>query len=220
MRQTLGKTKPGPSNKLKLNNILILMLVVYIIHFAQSIPSVSKELLTLGRMPYGQRLDLLDNDYYHNSFYRYYVWLDSALPSGYSFSILFNGSVADIYLRYERKLNYYLYPRHVLPGEKKLLGYADKNVRFLKGVSDIKDVKYSGLVLTLKNAGVKFKTNSGLKYIILNNKPYYLVSALDNKGLLAERSFIYSDIRKNKEWANLRGEFRILYGINMAEAKF
>jgi hypothetical protein len=203
-----------------LNNILKLMLAIYIFYCIQFIASSSSELLTLIKMPYPQRVDLLDDSYYHKVFYRYYAWLDPLLPHGKSFSILYDEPVADIYLRYERKLNYYLYPRYVLPGEKILFGYADKNVRFLKGVSDIKDLKYSELVLSLKNTAVNYKTNGVLKYIVLNNKPYYLVSVLDNKGLLAERSFIYSDIRKNTGWANLRGEFRKLYGINMAEVKF
>jgi hypothetical protein len=131
------------------------------------------------------------------------------LPMSESFSILFNQATSDIYFRYERKLNYYFYPRYVLPGEKEL-----------QGISDLKDIKYSELALTLKNKAVIYKTNGGLKYIILNNKTYYLVSVLDNKGLLAERSFINSDIRKNKEWANLRGEFKKLYGIDMTGAKF
>jgi hypothetical protein len=220
LKQASDKIRPGSDTAMKLNAVLILMLAVYMIYFVQFILSASKELLTLGRLPYAQRLDLLDKEYYRNTFYGYYAWLDTLLPSGHSFSILFDGSVDDIYLRYERKLNYYLYPRYVLPGEKKLLGYADKNVRFLRGTSDIKDLRYSDLVLALKNKNIHFRSKGGLKYIVLNNKSYYLVSVLDNKGLLAERSFIRNDVRKNNEWANLRSEFKKLYGIDMTKAAF
>ena len=197
------------------------MLFIYFIYCLQFIAGSTGELLTLIKMPYPQKVDFLDNSYYHhNVFYRYYAWLDRMLPAGKSFSILYDEHVADVYTRYERKLNYYFYPRYVLPGEKELFGYAGKNVRFLKEANNIKDIKYSDLVLTLKNGEVPYKRNGKLKYIRLNNKLYYLVSVLDDKGLLAERSFIYSDIRKNKEWAVLRNEFRKLYGINMAGADF
>jgi hypothetical protein len=170
-------------------------------------------------MPYPQRVDYLDDSYYHKVFYKYYAWLDSMLPPDRSFSILFGPSASNDYLRYERKMNYYFYPRYVLPGEKELFGYAG-NVGSLKGVNDIKSIRYSDMVLILKNAEVPYKRNGRLKYIHLNGKIYYLVSVLDNKGLLAVRSFIYSDIRKNKEWAVLRNEFRKLYGINMAGVPF
>jgi hypothetical protein len=204
-----------------LNGTIIFFVAIYFIYSVQFIVSSTSDLVNMSRMSYSQKLDALDFNYYHkNVFYRYYVWLNELLPKDTSFSIYFNGSVSDIYFRYERRLSYYFYPKHILPGEKALLGYEGTNDWLLRGVDSIKDIKYSDLVFVLKNNSMNYQRHGRLKYVLLNHTPYYLVALLDDKGLLAKRSFILSDILIKNDYQNLRDKFKELYGANMKGVHF
>lgn len=199
--------------------VLKLMLLIYAVYLIQFAASSLLELRALSGMTYPQRVDRLDRDYYHNEFYGTYAWLNSVIPQDLSFSLYFEPSTADTYLRYERKFNYYLYPRKVLPGEKELLGYGDSFDGRLRGTADIGRIEYSGLVVTLKNDRIRFKSSGNLKFLDLNGRRYYLVAVRDNKGLLAGKSLIDKEIVKGSGWSALRSEFRKLYGREMSKAE-
>jgi len=171
-------------------NIIILMLVIYIIASLQFVIRESKDLIRIYRLPYWQKADNLDSSYYKHAYYRYYVWLDYIIPKNMSFSILYNKDVEPIYTRYERKLNYYFYPRHVLFNGVDMYAYHKK------GHVMLSSLKYPEFVLVLDKNKVKYNTREGRIYLYLNGNEYVLISVLEDKALLLRSTFL--DLLKKK----------------------
>jgi hypothetical protein len=190
------------------------MLVIYMIASIQFLFKETIILMDIGKMSYSQKLDKLDKHYYKNYFYRYYEWLNELLPKDQSFSIFYGQKVnPDVYQRYVHKLDYYFYPRHVMfsgieediakpphrPPKERLMYF-----------------KYSPAVFVLNTENIDFKRNGRIEYTFLNSRKYYLVAALDNKGLLMDTSLL----RKIKGLENIDRAFSKLYGISIKKAVF
>lgn len=196
--------------------IALFMLAVYAIAAVQFLASDVPWLTRIGKMSYADRLNALDKQYYKDEFYKYYLWLDALLPKDISFSILYNEKT-DIgkYQRTTHKLNYYFYPRHVL-----FKGIEKDMARTLSFSPYVKNIKYPEVVYIMNTKVVDFRSRNAIKYVELNDKPYYLVARIDNKGLLIERSFIKNRVLNDRDWKNVPEAFKELYGTNMHKVVF
>jgi hypothetical protein len=202
--------KPQTSYK-----IIIFMLIVYAIASIQFLAQEIKYLAKVAPMTYSDKLTYLDKQYYRNSFYEYFDWLDNLLPKDTSFSLLFNEKTDfSVYVRYAHKFDYYLYPRHVMfTGIEQDVAAPPLH---WPTKDRLKHFIYSDAVFTLKIKDVDFKQASRLKYIILNGRRYYLVAVKDDKGLLLNKSLL---VRKN-DMENIAVSFKSLYGIDITKAVF
>ncbi len=196
--------------------IVIFMLVIYIIASVQFLFKETKFLASISRMSYSEKLNYLDNQYYRNVFYKYYAWINGLLPKDFSFSIYYNEKAKETpYNKYLHRLDYYLYPRYVLfaASEEDLAQPPTHWPHY-------RSIRYSEAVIILNTEKVDFKTKDKIKYVALNNRRYYCVAKMDNKGLLLERSFIINTVLKKKGWNNVARAFRGLYGIDIDKAVF
>lgn len=196
--------------------IIMFMLIIYVIASLQFLIKETKFLASIGRMSYSEKLDYLDKQYYRNVFHKYYVWIDGLLPKDLSFSIYYNEKAKETpYMKYLHRLDYYLYPRYVLfaASEEDLMQTPTHWPHY-------KSIRYSDAVLILNTEKVDFKKRDKIKYVVLNNRKYYCVAKIDNKGLLLERSFIVNKVLKEKGWDNIARAFKGLYGIDMDKAVF
>jgi hypothetical protein len=202
--------KPQTSYK-----IIIFMLVVYAIASIQFLAQEVKYLAAVGPMSYSDKLTYLDKQYYRNSFYEYYDWLDNLLPKDTSFSILFNEKTDfSVYVRYAHKFDYYMYPRHVMfTGIEQDVAAPPLH---WPTKDRLKDFIYSDAVFALSIKDVGFKQIGKLKYVILNSRRYYLVAVKDGKGLLLNKSLI----GRKKDMDNIAAAFKTLYGADINKAVF
>lgn len=196
-------------------NILILMLVIYLIASIQFLVPETKYLMSVGRMPDGEKLNYLDKQYYKHYFYKYYVWLVDLLPNDVTFSILYNGKIdQNVYFRYTHKFDYYFYPRHVM--FKGIEDDVSKPPRHWPTKERSKYFQYADAVFVLNTGEADLKRYGKLKYATLNGRRYYLVAATDDKGLLFDRSLL----RRRTDMDKIARAFRELYGMGMDKAAF
>ncbi len=192
--------------------ILYFMLIIYLIGALQFVFRETKVILDLFPLSYGQKVDFLDGPFYRNVYYKYYAWLDQLLPKNRSFSILYDDASKEIYTRYLRKMHYYFYPRHLLLNGVDLYAYHKK------GSSLLSKMIYPEFVLALKKESVPFKNPFGIKYAVLNHRPYFAVSALDDKTLLVEKRYLL------EHFPSLAGTFKApfnsMYGIKLRKGLF
>lgn len=197
--------------------IIMFMLAVYLISAAQFLIAETNSLVRLAGKSYADKLDYLDTIYYKRSFYEHYLWLNGLLPVSVTFSILYNDNTdrAVGYPRWVHKFDYYFYPRYVL-----LEGAVNDIARTRSHFPFVSNLRYSDVVFVLSIRYADLRQEGRLKYIFLNGRKFYLVAANGDKGLLLERSLIKKAALKGDDWANVRREFRKLYGIDMNKAVF
>jgi hypothetical protein len=195
--------------------VIIFMLVIYAIASLQFLVQEVKYLSSVGRKPYGERLDYLDKQYYKNYFYKYYDWINKLLPNDVLFSIYSNEKTDyNVYVRYAHKFDYYFYPRHVMfSGIEEDIARPPKH---WPAKERLKYFKYSDAVFVLNTGDAGFKHDGKFKYVVLNGRRYYLVAAIDDKGLLLNRSLL----RRKKGMDNIARAFRQLYGVGIDKAAF
>ena len=191
------------------------MLVVYAIASIQFLAQEIKYLIKVAPMTYSDKLTYLDKQYYRNSFYEYYAWLNNLLPKDTSFSILYNEKTDfSVYVRYSHKFDYYMYPRHVMfTGIEQDVAAPPLH---WPSSDRLKYFIYSDAVFVLNMKDAGFKHAGRLKYLVLNGHRYYLVAVKDDKGLLLNKSLL----GRKKDMENIAISFRSLYSMDIKKADF
>ena len=200
-------------------NTLVVILIMFAIYAIGSLQFLIKEvadLMHIGGMSYGLKLDYLDKQYYRNEFYKYYDWLNGLLPNDVPFSMFYNDKTdIGVYQRMDHKLDYYFYPRYILHK-----GIEKDIARTLSYLPHIKDQIYPEVVYVMDMKAVTFTNAGGLKHLSIKGKKYFLIAAKDNKGLLIERGYLKRSVQDHTAWNNTAKAFRDLYGKDLNKAVF
>jgi hypothetical protein len=196
--------------------IVYFLLLIYIIGlvqlFARNITSLSQ----LQRMPYKDRIDFLDKQYYRNTYYKDYLWLNELLPANYSFSIFYTEKNVNEYFGHVYRFNYYFCPRYIIfPGIEADIARTRSLEPF------IKKMEYPEIVLLLHYKDIEFSHRNKIKFATISKKYYYPVAQKGDKYLLLERNFIKNIVLKNRnKWQRIAAAFEELYKIRIDKGNF
>lgn len=138
--------------------VIYLAAIVSIVSALSFIVELASDFPNLFNKSYLAKQDYVEQKYNDYRVYRYYDWIRSSYPNISAYGLLASSDDKITYIRYFHRMNYFLFPSHIMEGPVQAL-------------------------FAPRLDSIKMLGSGRQKYVVVKGQRYYLAATLDRTGL-------------------------------------